>query len=788
MSTPAITYENPVTPANPTGIPTIPYGSFIQVDDVDLDNLVSFTLCGFIRPTLVDDDGFTCTGGGTLTGDYTGLAGQLWLENGNIRGTGFGIDKTGHVFARLETDAGEPNNKVHITGPALTRPMPNTAAPPWVKIKIDYDGDRLLLEVDDGTPQTATIHGRVKVPANRCFRIGARDEAPGDLTGCFSGRLDNFRLTGSYLGEVDSRDGPQIFKPDFTFNFEDVYGDVVHDSSGAGHDGKIIGGGTPGMEGRLDTQGLRLNHDQVFDAQFDANVAELDLATAPAPLPSGLYVIEAVQMLDGGFAPHLVLPPSKCSPAPCPTRADRWQCFVIRPGSGSTSRVAAIVPVNTWMAYNYWPSDGSNGPTGLTKRLCFGNLPGNNSAYSVMGDGSSSNHYPSWLRPCPPASPFAGVEQSSEEVFSVHAPGATKFFEWLDEFFHSVAFGGYDVFTDWDLDADAMSCPIKRNPYDLVFTLGHHEYWSRNMMARLNDFANAGGSLINVGGNVFGYRAERSGNVLEIKAWPLRLNGHRVQGHRDAQSLIAKDDPVGSWTGFWRLLNEYQDCPTCPTPCPTCVPPAPGAKDDFVLGTIPDLVGVEPPSPVSFGVWEPVLTPHWLWGPDPPPATFGTSSALDGMAGPAGTVGHEADSYVPYVMDNGMGVNYVPSSGGVQVLAMGSYSSEGKYIDYYGAAAMSGHESFWQEANLEALFMATQDPDFMDDFALFLSAAPPTRDVANITYYHHTGGGCVLSIPTTACAWALGAPGDSVVKNMVQRAMRCFLQVTPLPPGCDCGL
>ena len=59
-----------------------------------------------------------------------------------------------------------------------------------------------------------------------------------------------------------------------------------------------------------------------------------------------------------------------------------------------------------------------------------------------------------------------------------------------------------DYCTDWDLHRD----PGVLRPYRLLLSVGHDEYWSEAMRARMAAFVAAGGNLAFLSGNIAGYR------------------------------------------------------------------------------------------------------------------------------------------------------------------------------------------------------------------------------------------------------------------------------------------
>ncbi|TKT69299.1 N,N-dimethylformamidase beta subunit family domain-containing protein [Aquamicrobium sp. LC103] len=110
------------------------------------------------------------------------------------------------------------------------------------------------------------------------------------------------------------------------------------------------------------------------------------------------------------------------------------------------------------------------------------------STYDTHVDGSG-RCYSSWLRPIlnmrPRANPFNLVSD-------------THFIDWLEE--QGI---DYDVITDVELDREGVRAV---EPYRVVCTLTHPEYYTFNMMNALLAYQNAGGRHICMGANSFYWR------------------------------------------------------------------------------------------------------------------------------------------------------------------------------------------------------------------------------------------------------------------------------------------
>lgn len=436
-----------------------PFGSFVEFAgsgdaDVDLSDVSLFTIEGWAQPTYLWPSGHLGSGDDDEVGAVI-VAGQIEWDDANseFTGVGIGIRDTGEPFGIASVvKNGNPNDTdimVVESDTALTEgdwaylALTMFEHQSKTKLRLWVGTESTWVAIDKTVEQSSDDY-LVQDVSDLSFRLGARAEAPGIDTGCFSGRLarwgawDNEALT---LGELKRRqwfgwtteelqpaDRPEedaMLKA----NFADVYGNTVTNSgekepAGAGSkysDGAIIGHATPGMAGRpSDSQGIRLNHDQLVDAAYE-DTKTYTLPTGGSALDSGYYAVQAVFDVGTGGTPDYD------ETAAVNTEASHYTCFIIRPDIDEVdledrNPVAVIVPVNTWMAYNAWPGDfgayedGCGTAKDLELRPSTGSQyysQGNNAAYGMMGDGVSPGHYIGWQRPNINASPVV-----SEEFFN----------------------------------------------------------------------------------------------------------------------------------------------------------------------------------------------------------------------------------------------------------------------------------------------------------------------------------------------------------------------------------
>ena len=176
--------------------------------------------------------------------------------------------------------------------------------------------------------------------------------------------------------------------------------------------------------------------------------------------PSGLYAAR-LETPDGrvGFAP-----------------------FVLRAPTPGPSRVAVVLPTNTWQAYNLHDADGDGwGDTWYAG----GNPP-------VVLD------RPYRARGVPPR--FRRYDY--------------PFLRWLEQTRRNP-----DFFTDDDVDALASGDDLRRL-YDLVVFPGHTEYVSQHAYDVVERYRDLGGRLVFLSANNFFWKVEREGNAIRrIAQW-----------------------------------------------------------------------------------------------------------------------------------------------------------------------------------------------------------------------------------------------------------------------------
>jgi hypothetical protein len=216
----------------------------------------------------------------------------------------------------------------------------------------------------------------------------------------------------------------------------------------------------------------------------------------PANWPSGVYIAMLIG-IDGAGRAH----------APDVTTADGVDAkalFVVRsPVPGEASSILFKLAWATYHAYNgtgygslyseaVWTGgDGAPGFTVTTRR------PGGGTGGVVMY-GDSPDYY----------------DPTSRRQTFTH--WEAPFVRWLDA-------NGYrvDYATDWDLQVD----PELLAPYALMLSVGHDEYWSDEMRARIETFVRRGGNVAFFSGNICGYRIHFSDGNTAFTCAKVRPSG-----------------------------------------------------------------------------------------------------------------------------------------------------------------------------------------------------------------------------------------------------------------------
>ena len=318
------------------------------------------------------------------------------------------------------------------------------------------------------------------------------------------GRLDRPRLLarGVDAAEIErlvTDPDSAVADPDVVAAWDlsrDVDSDVMHDASRHGRHGRLVNLPTRAVAGHNHAgreTDFRLAPGEYGAVHFhrddldDAGWAEDFAFTVPADLPSGVY---AAWLRAGDDEDHIP--------------------FVVRPAAGETrSRIAVLISTMSYLVYEnftdlgkgVWREDSGYAGNALTHPLAEPSLSrevfeyiDENSLYGpydVHADGSGIC-YATALKPILNLRPTFRYRTMGVPV----RLGADLYLvDWLEQRGIQV-----DYLTDHDLHAEGAAL---LDPYHVVISSSHHEYWTASMMDGLSAYLERGGRLMYLGGNSF---------------------------------------------------------------------------------------------------------------------------------------------------------------------------------------------------------------------------------------------------------------------------------------------
>lgn len=248
----------------------------------------------------------------------------------------------------------------------------------------------------------------------------------------------------------------------------------------------------------------------------------------------------------------------------------------VLPPQGGASRMALVLAVNTWQAYNYW--GGANAYCDVAALMDRG-AP---LAEAMAGAaGVLSSHRP-FAQPIIAASPdlprlvnltkrgfqrrpWGGADPAwSKAHRQTPYDGSAGFLNKWEHRFVEWAEGkqglGLDYLTDRDLDAD----PDVLAGYDKVLLVGHSEYWSAAQRDRLEQFVDGGGHLVILSGNTGFWKVRWDGPTMICHKW----RGFEAEGVEAARathlwSHPAFGRPEAELTGLSFVFGGYHRLGLC---------------------------------------------------------------------------------------------------------------------------------------------------------------------------------------------------------------------------------
>ena len=221
------------------------------------------------------------------------------------------------------------------------------------------------------------------------------------------------------------------------------------------------------------------------------------IAVQTGDWPSGLYAA-SLETDDGrvGFAP-----------------------FVLRPATPGATRIAAVLPTNTWQAYNLYDAD---------------------------GDGWGDTWYAGGNQPVLLDRPYRdrGVPPRFRRY-------DFPFLRWLEKTGREP-----DILADDDLEAFATGDDLRRL-YDLVVFPGHTEYVTSRAYDVVERYRDLGGRLVFLSANNFFWRVEKRGpEMRRLSKWRLdgrpeaRLCGVQYRANDDGRRqapFVVSDPDAAPW-------------------------------------------------------------------------------------------------------------------------------------------------------------------------------------------------------------------------------------------------
>lgn len=196
------------------------------------------------------------------------------------------------------------------------------------------------------------------------------------------------------------------------------------------------------------------------------------LDAIPATWPSGVYLVQFTSSEE---------PTGRLA-----QRLGQDALFVLRPSTPSSRRLLQI-SVATWSAYHLWGN-----------RNLYGGLSEAGEFFHEL-----RSHRVSFLRP------GIGLGVFNQSLW---APGKASY---LFKFLKWCAAEGVDFDCCTGLDLDAGT--IDLDPYELVITVGHDEYWTGPQRDAIEKFVSRGGNAAFFGGNLsyWQVRSRDCGQVVE---------------------------------------------------------------------------------------------------------------------------------------------------------------------------------------------------------------------------------------------------------------------------------
>ncbi|HVE86924.1 MAG TPA: N,N-dimethylformamidase beta subunit family domain-containing protein, partial [Myxococcales bacterium] len=219
---------------------------------------------------------------------------------------------------------------------------------------------------------------------------------------------------------------------------------------------------------------------------------------------------------------------------------DRKAMFIVRPPVGQARRVLLKMPTATYAAYN-WTGGGSPYADGT-------------SVASLRRPGLGTGGLTTYVRSGTPHVQVDWYQPASDRHTLVHLE--SPFIAWLEK-------SGYQV--DYCSDFDFETDPAVLEPYQLMLSVGHDEYWSENARNQCVAFLQRGGNIAFFSGNTC-YKF-----IIYPTPWALQNKSTWVKNGRPSEELFtgvsyvhggSRWDSTGRWDGPRQVVGyalQFQD-------------------------------------------------------------------------------------------------------------------------------------------------------------------------------------------------------------------------------------